>query len=165
MQTSHENIYAAGDVAETLDLAAGEYAVNALWTCAVQQGRIAGKNMIGNRAEYSGSLGMNSLNFWGIPLISFGITTPGDESAYTIIKESRPERNIYKKAVIGDNRIKGLVLVGEIANAGVLFSLIQNRVDVSPFMDELLSDSFNFGKVVQHGGPGVLEKYYRGQSV
>ncbi|MEJ2244976.1 MAG: FAD-dependent oxidoreductase [Acidobacteriota bacterium] len=164
MQTNYENIYAAGDVAETFDLAAEEYTVNALWTCAIQQGRVAGKNMAGKQAQYSGSVSMNSLNFWGIPLTSFGITTPKEESAYTILKESRPERNIYKKIVIGNNRIKGLILVGETANAGVLFSLIQNKIDVSPFTGELLDDRFNFGKVLQYGGNAVLDKYYRGQS-
>jgi nitrite reductase (NADH) large subunit len=164
MQTNYENIYAAGDVAETFDLAAEEYTVNALWTCAVQQGKVAGKNMAGKQAQYSGSVSMNSLNFWGIPLTSFGITTPKEEASYTILKESRPERNIYKKIVIGDNKIKGLILMGETANAGVLFSLIQNKIDVSPFTGELLDDRFNFGKVVQHGGNAVLDKYYRGQS-
>jgi nitrite reductase (NADH) large subunit len=165
MQTNRENIFAAGDVAETFDITTEEYAVNALWTCAVQQGRIAGKNIAGEQAQYAGSVGMNSLNFWNIPLISFGITTPKDESQYSIYTDSRPERNIYKKVVIGENRIKGLILVGEIANAGVLFSLIQNKIDVSSFRSELLSKHFNFGKVIRHGHRSVLEKYYRGQSV
>jgi nitrite reductase (NADH) large subunit len=131
----------------------------------VQQGRVAGKNIAGRPAQYAGSVGMNSLNFWGIPLIAFGITAPRDEAQYTIVKDSRPERNIYKKVVIGNNRIKGLILVGEIANAGVLFSLIQNQIDVSPFKDELLGDRFNFGKIIRYGGAPALEKYYRGQSV
>jgi nitrite reductase (NADH) large subunit len=164
MQTNYENIYAAGDVAETFDLTSEEYTVNALWTCAVQQGRVAGKNMAGKQAQYSGSVSMNSLNFWGIPLTSFGITAPKEEASYTILRESRPERNVYKKIVIGHNRIKGLILVGETANAGVLFSLIQNKIDVSPFTGELLNDRFNFGKVIRHGGDAVLDKYYRGQS-
>ena len=80
------------------------------------------------------------------------------------ISQSWPERNIYKKVVIGNNRVKGLILVGEIANAGVLFSLIQNKIDVSSFKDDLLSDHFNFGKVIHHGNRSVLENYYRGQS-
>ncbi len=164
MQTNYENIFAAGDVAETFDITTEEYTINALWTCAVQQGRVAGENIIGKQAQYPGSVGMNSLNFWNIPLISFGITTPQDESQYTIITDSRPERNIYKKVVIGNNRIKGLILVGEVGNAGVLFSLIQNKIDVSPFKDELLGERFNFGKVIRHGSKSVLEKYFRGQS-
>ncbi len=165
MQTSRENIYAAGDVAETFDVTTEEYTVNALWTCAVQQGRVAGRNIAGTRAKYAGSVAMNALNIWGIPIISFGVAVPEEESPYTILKECRPEENIYKKIVIANNRIKGLILVGRIANAGVLFSLIQNKMDVSPFMDKLLSDRFRFGFVAGQGDKKVLEKYYRGQSV
>jgi nitrite reductase (NADH) large subunit len=165
MQTNHENIYAAGDVAETFDITTEEYGVNALWTCAVQQGRIAGENIAGKPSQYAGSVGMNSLNFWGVPLISFGVTAPKDESSWTIVTDSRPERNIYKKAVIKDNRIKGLILVGAIANAGVLFSLVQDRIDVSPFMDQLLDDHFDFARVIRYGGKSVLERYYKGLSV
>jgi NAD(P)H-nitrite reductase large subunit len=164
MQTSHENIFAAGDVAESFDITTEEHTVNALWTCAVQQGRVAGENIAGKKSRYAGSVGMNSLNFWGIPLISFGITAPKDESRYETIRQSRPEQNIYKKVIIGNNRVKGLVLVGSIANAGVLFSLIQNRMDVSSFKGELLGDHFNFGKVIRHGSKSVLEKYYKGCS-
>ena len=90
---------------------------------------------------------------------------PKDEAQFTIISDSRPERNIYKKVVIENNRIKGLILVGEIANAGVLFYLIQNKIDVSPFKDELIGDHFNFGKVIRYESRPVLAKYYRGQSV
>jgi NAD(P)H-nitrite reductase large subunit len=165
MQTNYENIYAAGDVAETRDVTTGDFTVNALWTCAVQQGRIAGRNITGTKAQYAGSVAMNALNFWGIPVISFGATAPENGSSYTILKDSRPERNVYKKIVIADNRIKGLILLGRIANAGVLFSLVQNRVDVSPLVDQLLDDRFNFGRVVRHGGNSVLEKYYRGESI
>lgn len=165
MQTNHENIYAAGDVAETFDVTTGEYTVNALWTCAVQQGKVAGKNIAGTPVRYAGSIAMNSLNFWGIPIISFGVAVPVDESPYTILIKSRPDRNIYKKIVLANNRIKGLILMGRISNAGVLFSLIQNGIDVSPFMDQLLSDRFNFGCVAGHGGKKVLEKYFKGQSV
>ncbi len=165
MQTNHENIFAAGDVAETFDITTEEYTTNALWTCAVQQGKIAGQNIAGRQTQYAGSVGMNALNFWDIPLISFGITAPKNEAQYTIVSESRPESNRYKKVVIGNNRIKGLLLVGEIANAGVLFSLIQNQIDISPFKHELLEDRFNFGKVIRHGSKSVLEKYYRGLSV
>jgi NAD(P)H-nitrite reductase large subunit len=159
MQTNHENIFAAGDVAETFDIAAGEYAVNALWTCAVQQGRIAGLNMAGKPTPYDGTIGMNSLNISGIPLISYGITSPKDASKYQILAENRNWNNVYKKVVLEDHRIKGIILLGKIDNAGVLLSLLQHKVDVSSFEDELLSDQFNFGKLVGYGVAPVVEKY------
>ena len=153
LRTNQENIFAAGDVAEAYDIVLDDHTVNALWTCAVEQGRVAGLNMIGKVTAYNGAIGMNSLNVCDVSLISFGITAPGDQSKFRIRSWSRPERNQHKKIVIGsDQRIKGIVLLGKIENAGVLLSLIRRRIDVSPFEEELLSDRFNFGKLLKYRG-------------
>jgi NAD(P)H-nitrite reductase large subunit len=151
MRTNQENIFAAGDVAEAYDIVLDDYTVNALWTSAVEQGRIAGLNLAGQTTPYNGAVGMNSLNICDISLISFGITTPQDESRFRILLLSRPQKNIYKKIVVGsDRRIKGIILMGKIENAGVLLSLIQRKIDVSPFEEELLSDRFNFGRLLKY---------------
>jgi NAD(P)H-nitrite reductase large subunit len=161
MQTNHKNIFSAGDVAETFDITTEEYAVNALWTCAVQQGRIAGLNMIDRTSAYDGTIGMNSLNVCGLPLISYGITSPKDKSTYQILVLEKRESAVYKKIVLKDHRIKGIILLGKIDNAGVLLSLIQRKADVSSFEDELLSDQFNFAKLVGYSDPSVFEKYQK----
>ena len=94
---------------------------------------------------------MNSLNVCDVSLIAFGITTPVDVSGFRILTFSAPSKNVYRKIVIGkDHRIKGIILVGKIENAGVLLSLIQERVDVSPFEEELVSDGFNAGKLLRY---------------
>jgi NAD(P)H-nitrite reductase large subunit len=160
MQTNYPFIFAAGDVAETFDITLEDYTINSLWTCAVQQGRIAGLNIIGKKISYDGTLAMNSLNFFGIPLISYGITAPKDESKYKILKKSRPKQNIYKKIILEGNRIKGIILIGKISNAGVLLSLIRKKTDVSDFADELLSDHFNYGTILKYGGKSEFENYY-----
>jgi NAD(P)H-nitrite reductase large subunit len=160
MRTNQENIFAAGDVAEAFDIVLDDHTVNALWTCAVEQGRIAGLNLVDKTTPYNGAVGMNSLNVCDVPLISFGITAPEDESKFQIRAFSQPEKNKYKKIVLGnDRRIKGIILVGKIGNAGVLLSLIQRRVDVSPFEDELLSDRFNFGKLLKYRGEEEMKAY------
>ncbi|MCP5106628.1 MAG: NAD(P)/FAD-dependent oxidoreductase, partial [bacterium] len=82
MQTTNENVFAAGDVAEAYDIAIEGHTVNALWTCAVQQGRVAGLNMIGRETAYNGAVGMNSLNVCDVSLISFGITSAKEGSQY-----------------------------------------------------------------------------------
>lgn len=166
MQTNDEHVFAAGDVAEAYDIAIEEHTVNALWTCAVQQGRIAGLNMIEKNAAYNGAVGMNSLNVCNVSLMSFGITSPKEGSAFRTLVLNRPERNIYKKIVIdSDNHIKGIILVGKVSNAGVLLSLIQRKVDVSIFEDELLSDRFNLGTLLKHSDVSELERYYKGRSL
>ena len=103
---------------------------------------------------------MNSLNFFKTSLISYGITSPGDNSEYKILVDINPKHNIYKKIVIKDNRIKGIILVGKIGNAGLLLSLIQNQLDISSFESELLSDYFNYGTMLKCMGRFELEKYY-----
>lgn len=160
MQTNHENIFASGDVAETFDITTEDYTINALWTMAVQQGRIAGLNIIEKQTAYDGSLGMNSLNLFNVPLISFGVISPKDESKYKILLDDRHEQGIYKKIVISKNCIKGIILIGKIDNAGVLLSLIRNKIDVSKFSEELLSDQFDFGKYLKYTGKKGLEMYY-----
>lgn len=162
MQTNYENIFAAGDVAEAYDISTEDYAINALWTCAVQQGRVAGLNICEKQKKYEGTLGMNSLNIFGFPVISFGLTSPKDDSLYEVFIDKREEKNEYKKIVIKDNRIKGIILVGKIDNAGVLLSLIKNRTNVSGLKDELLDDHFNFARLIKYGRKSAFKKYYGG---
>ncbi|MBI4712056.1 MAG: NAD(P)/FAD-dependent oxidoreductase, partial [Planctomycetes bacterium] len=69
MQTSISDIYAAGDVAETVDYLTGQRVVSAIWMNAVEQGRVAGLNMAGVRTAYDGADSINVLN---IPDISVG---------------------------------------------------------------------------------------------
>jgi NAD(P)H-nitrite reductase large subunit len=44
--------------------------------------------------------------------------------------------------VLKDNAIVGVTLVNDIENAGVIFHLMKNRVNVKKFKQELLSDDF-----------------------
>jgi NAD(P)H-nitrite reductase large subunit len=158
-KTNLENVYAAGDVAETLDIATGERTVNALWTCAVQQGRTAGCNMAGNARQYDGSLGMNSINFPGVDLISFGIVKPPKSEDYEVLVDNRPETGIYKKIVLQGNRIKGMILVNKIDTAGLLLKLLRERSDVSNLKNELLSDHFSYATILAKQGQQEWTRY------
>jgi NAD(P)H-nitrite reductase large subunit len=146
--TSNENIYAAGDAAEAFDIARGTKRVNALWPSAVEQGEIAALNMLGKGVRYDGSLSMNSVDFFGLASISMGVTKPAlrQEGDYEII--SRTGENMYKKFVLKDNKIVGMVLVGDIRVAGIISALIRNRIDISSIKNILLDDNFNYAKIM-----------------
>jgi nitrite reductase (NADH) large subunit len=159
MQTNIATVFAAGDVAETCDITSDEYTTNALWTCAIQQGSIAGQNIADQQKIYHGSMGQNALNFFDISLISMGITAPKEESEYIILTDSRPSRNMYKKLVIKNHCLKGIILLGRIDTAGILLDLIQRKTDISGFEEELLDDNFNFGKIIKYLGKEALERY------
>jgi len=120
MRTNIENIFAAGDVAETVDLLRGERVINALWPNAVSQGRVAGKNMAGREVKYNGSISMNSISLYDLNIISFGVVNPtGDE--YETIVEHTPLN--YRKLVVKDGRIVGMINLGDIRNSGATLSL------------------------------------------
>lgn len=145
LQTSDKNIFAAGDVAETHDIARGTKRINALWPCAVEQGEIAALNMIGKKRVYDGSLSMNSVDFFGLGSISMGVTKPKEEG-YEII--SKKGESLYKKFVLKENRVVGMVLVGDIRPAGIVSTLIKNKIDVSSIKDKLSDDNFNYAKIM-----------------
>jgi len=147
LRTNVENIFAAGDVAQAYDIIKGEQVVNAIWPSAVEQGMTAGENMSGGKKKYDGSLNMNSIEFFDLPVISMGnFRAKGPE--FDIVSDLHKEKYQYKKIVLKDNRLVGLVLVGDIRTAGLLCSILRNRADVSGIKDSLLDVDFNYSDVV-----------------
>jgi nitrite reductase (NADH) large subunit len=149
MMTSLPDVYAAGDVAETFDIARGTKFINAIWPCAFEQGTIAGLNMAGKETPYEGSYRKNSIgNFIGIPAISMGVThvdvctdcAPGDQ--FQEIK--RRTQNTYRKLILRNGSIIGAILVGQTQKAGLMSILLKKRIDVSDFIPVLMSSELNF---------------------
>jgi NADPH-dependent 2,4-dienoyl-CoA reductase/sulfur reductase-like enzyme len=105
MMTSLQDIYAAGDVCETFDIARNTNSINAIWPMAVEQGRFAGLNMAGRNSRYAGSVRMNSIgNFIGFPAISMGVIR-AEECSYTeeecyFQEIKRRTKNTYKKFIM-----------------------------------------------------------------
>ena len=146
LRTSNKDIFSAGDVAESYDIALQEQTVNAIWPAACEQGRIAGLNMLGENQQYDGTLAMNSLEFFGVPIISIGITRPKKDIYKQIIKKATP-KNIYKKIVLRDGIIVGAVLVNNVNTIGIIGCLIRNKVDVRDIEDIILEDYSDYGKI------------------
>ncbi|MBU2541529.1 MAG: FAD-dependent oxidoreductase [Candidatus Omnitrophica bacterium] len=146
LQTNVEGVFAAGDVAETFDVARGASYINALWPNAVEQGRIAGSNIRGEKCAYSGSVAMNSVDFFALPVISIGLKK--EEEDCETLRFSDKKNSIYKKFIIKDNILKGFIGVGKIENSGIFLRLIRERTDISSIKTQLLADSFSYAKVI-----------------
>lgn len=149
MMTSVPGIYAAGDVAETYDITRNSHWINAIWPCAMEQGRFAGLNMAGRKTVYEGSFRRNSIgNFIGVPAISMGLTrgetcsTCEGGGEYHEVK--RRTRDTYKKLVLKNGRLVGAILVGQTQKAGLFHTLLKKRVDISNYISVLMSRSLNF---------------------
>lgn len=142
MRTNVQDVYASGDVAEAYDFVIGENRLLPLWPLAQLEGKVAGYNMAGKKADYPGGTAMSALKYFGIPIISIGIANPKDPEEYESLVKHEPERSVYRKIVLKDNVIVGVTLVNAIEKAGVLFHLMKNGVNVKKFKQELVSEDF-----------------------
>lgn len=151
MKTSDDDVYAAGDAAEALDLIRGGKVVHAIWPNALEQGRIAGMNMAGAHIAYQGGIGMNSAEFFGVAAISMGLCRSRDEDGLEVLICKDEEKGTYRKIVLQDNVIVGAVCIGNVECAGVFNGLILNRTDISSVKELLLEDDFDYAKLVGAG--------------
>jgi len=151
MQTNVPGIYAAGDCCEARDTLFNIIRPMAIWPNATRQGEIAGSNMSGARKSYKGSFAMNSVELCGIPTVSVGVTDPKEKGYEVMVYEppvpeeqdaQKPAPKIYKKLVLKNNVIVGMIFVGDISRAGIYTGLIRDKVNVSSFRDNLLKDDF-----------------------
>jgi NAD(P)H-nitrite reductase large subunit len=142
MRTNVPDVYASGDVAEAYDFVLNQSRLLPLWPLAVMEGKIAGYNMAGKTTDYSGGTNMSALKYFGLPIITIGITNPEEEGAYEILVKHDPEKNLYKKLVLKDNVIVGMTFVNDIERAGIIFHLMKNCVNVKKFKRELVSENF-----------------------
>lgn len=162
-RTNVKNVYAAGDVAQSYDLVREEYWTNQIWPCAVEQGRIAALNMAGEEATYRGSIGMNSVQFFDLPVISAGLAGLR-ERAFDEEIVHRPAPQVYKRLALRGERVVGFILVGEIENAGLIRSLVAKGVSVKGLKDRLLRGTFGFSELlplIEGEGERFIEREYR----
>ncbi|MBE3572830.1 MAG: NAD(P)/FAD-dependent oxidoreductase [Moorella humiferrea] len=137
-QTSLPGVYAAGDVAETVDLLTGERVPSGLWTLAVEQGKIAGFNMAGERCPYEGNLTrLNAAEFAGVPFVSVGLVEK-EGAGWKHVSYFNSHKNSYRRLVFREKRLVGAILVGDISQAGIYTALIRRGIEVSGREEELL---------------------------
>ncbi|NTV41905.1 MAG: NAD(P)/FAD-dependent oxidoreductase [Syntrophobacteraceae bacterium] len=147
LETSVPGVYAAGDVAEHFDVARKCRWVNAIWPVAVEQGRVAGMNMAGLQVTYKGSLGRNVMRVFDVDVLSGGLVNPPDEGC-RVLADFSPRQGMYRKLVMRDGKLVGLVMVNRIEEGGTLLSLIHQEVPIRIPDESLLAASFNCGRLL-----------------
>ncbi len=135
MATSVPGIYAAGDVAEHVDVITGERSVNAIQPNAVEQGRVAALNMAGRRAASRGTFSFNILDTLGLLSSSFGAWQglPGGDA----VEASNPDRYRYLNLQFAGDLLVGANAVGHSDHIGALRGLIEGKVHLGPWKERL----------------------------
>lgn len=149
METSVPGVFAAGDVAETIDIARKSPWVNAIWPEAVHQGYAAGLNMAGQSFSYKGSLSRNTIRIFNTDIMSGGLFNPPPDSHYHVLSSKNHRNNTYRKLVFRDNILIGMIMINDIHQGGILLSLIQNEIPLRFQREMLMSPSLNYGKLIR----------------
>lgn len=131
-RTSLPDVYAAGDCTESFDVSCDQERVLALLPNAYRQGECAGINMAQGSKEYNFAIPMNAIGFFDLHMITAG--SYDGEALVTY------DDKTYKKLVIKDGLLKGYIMVGEVARAGIYTSLIREKVPLESVDFELLKD-------------------------
>jgi NAD(P)H-nitrite reductase large subunit len=147
-RTSLDGIYAAGDVAETVDLLTGERWVNAIWPEAVNQGRVAGLNMAGVPTAYEGSLAMNVTAVLRTPIASIGLWNPRNGN-YRVDVIRDDQARTYRKLVFEGDQLVGAMLLGRYEDAGILHNLIRTRTMFALKPHDLTRGTVRWGTILR----------------
>ncbi len=142
MRTSVPDVYACGDVAEVYDFVLSENRVLPQWPTAYSSGKIAGYNMAGISTQYHGGTVMSAMKYFDVPIVAIGTTNPKDGDEHQILTSLGPEASSYRKIVLKNGEIKGLILIGDIEKAGIFFHLMSENINVDGFKEQLLSEGF-----------------------
>lgn len=139
LQTSNDDIYAAGDVCQGKDFSTGEYTVQAIQPTAVEHAKVAASNMArGHRSQHAGNVNMNVLDTIGLVSASFGswMGVDGGESAELLNEEEFKYLNLQFK----DDVLVGASSLGLTQHVGVLRGLIQSQTPLGSWKERLLKD-------------------------
>ena len=138
MQTSHPDIYAAGDVAEGIDFSTGHRIVNAIQPNAADQARIAGIAMTGGGAQSLGALQINVLDTLGLISSSFGLWSGAKGGDHVELVDLQQYKYL-RLEFLGDVLV-GATCVGSTEHIGVLRGLIQGKISLGEWKEVLMSD-------------------------
>lgn len=123
MRTNIADIYAAGDVAEYKGQSHG------LWPVAVEQGKIAGANAVGDSLSYNPSLPSTVFNGMDQQVFSIGDVSSFETKGYDAVVEYDRKTETYKKLYFDREGIYvGGILMGDTKKSLAMIRSIEKRV-------------------------------------
>ena len=137
LQTSAEDVFAAGDAAEF------EGRVYGIIPATTEQARVAAANMVeSGSATYTGTVPATTLKVAGAELTSMGECTVEDDKLVSLRHVDLKGGN-YHKYVLRDGRIVGAILLNDKEHVRPITELMKKGVDVSAHADRLFDDDFD----------------------
>ena len=168
LQTTHPDVFAAGDVAQVFDPVTGKSLLNSLWDPARKQGIIAGSVMAGQNVVYTrdttlnvtrlaeltttliGSIGSGDPNHRDDDLISI---THGDSEAWrerpeAIIAQANYEVNRLR-LLVGKSALLGALIMGDQTLTRPIKKMIEEHSDITPIRQRLVEPGADLDQIIK----------------
>lgn len=126
MRTNIEDIYACGDVAEIR----GNCYCN--WPAAIEMGKVAGANVVGDEKSFRGFISSVIFNAIGTEVFSAGTVDFNDKSLKKLgfIDSAN---NVYSKLFFKNDIIVGGILIGDLSNSSKIILGIEQKKTLNEF--------------------------------
>jgi nitrite reductase (NADH) large subunit len=133
METSHPDVYAVGECVEHKGICYG------LVAPLLEQGKVLAARITGNSgpAGYEGTVSAAKLKIMGVDVFSAGQindSTPGNDT----VRFEDPALGIYKKLIVRDNRLAGVILVGDTGDSHRYMDWLETKQDLAEMRRNLL---------------------------
>ena len=130
LQTSDADILALGECAEHAGVVYG--LVAPLYDMA----RIAAAALMGEAVQFTAPVVSTRLKVTGVDLFSAGELDAGDGHEEIVFRD--PSRGIYKKLVLAEDRIVGVLMYGDVADSAWFFDKLQTGESIAEMRDTLI---------------------------
>lgn len=121
METNVADVYACGDIAELQGIVYGN------WPAAIEMGKVAGTNAVGDKAEFQKFVSSVIFNALNARVFSAGAINFDDETLEQLSYRD-DNKKTYKKLFFKDNKLVGGVLIGNIGASTKIISGIKKRI-------------------------------------
>ncbi|HET7715474.1 MAG TPA: nitrite reductase large subunit NirB [Bauldia sp.] len=130
METSDPDIYAVGECAEHRGICYG------LVAPLYEMAGVIADQLNGTDRHYTGSAISTRLKVTGIDLFSAGDFADGEDRQEIVLRDA--SSGIYRRLVLKDDRIIGVVLYGDTSDGAWFFQLLKDGTDVAAMRDTLI---------------------------
>lgn len=120
METGVKDVYACGDCAEF------EGANYAIWSQAIDMGKVAGINAVGDEAVYQQVIPSNAFNGFRLSLFAVGDTGKDPQKKYKSMELMDSAKGSYEKLYFVNNRFCGGILIGDVNKSARLLEAFKN---------------------------------------
>lgn len=135
LRSDIQNVYALGECAEHRGTCYG------LVEPAYEQARVLAAHLADGTADYSGSVVATNLKVSGVSVFSAGDFLAADNGEILVFNDER--RGTYKKLVVADGRLSGVVLVGDTQDALWYLDLIRTTASIEAIRGDIM-----FGRAI-----------------